>query len=112
MRGKLAILPAALAMVFATGAPADAAMIHCEHHATSCSGTNKADTIHGTQHRDSIYPKRGRDRVYARAGRDRIIVENDGARDVIKCGAGNDLVRILGKRERHDRYRNCERFGQ
>ena len=111
MKSKLAILPATLALVLATGAPADAAVIHCGHHAATCDGTNRADTIHGTQHRDSIYPKRGRDRVYARAGRDRIFVKADGVRDVIKCGAGNDLVQTLGKREKADRYRSCERFG-
>ena len=109
MKSKLAILPAALALVLATGAPADAAVIHCGHHAATCDGTNQADTIHGTQHPDSIYPKKGRDKVYARAGRDRVHLERDGVRDVIKCGAGRDLVLILGKREKHDRFRSCER---
>jgi hypothetical protein len=49
-----------------------------------------------------------RDHLYARGGDDHIVMSRDGYRDVIRCGPGNDSVRLVDGRERHDVYRGCE----
>jgi len=64
-------------------------------------GTAKADTILGLAGRDRIaggpgadflVPGPGRDTVEAGPGDDRVVAQYDGARDVVRCGAGSDLV--------------------
>jgi Ca2+-binding RTX toxin-like protein len=52
---------------------------------------------------DTINPGPGRDLVLAGAGSDHIIA-NDGERDVIDCGPGDDGVRA----DSRDLVRNCE----
>jgi len=50
-----------------------------------------------------------RDHVYARGGDDYVFMRADGYRDIVRCGAGKDLVQVLGGRETGDRYLSCER---
>jgi hypothetical protein len=61
------------------------------------------DVIRTRGGRDFIYAGPGRDHVFAGAGPD-IVVANDGERDVIDCGPGDDRARV----DRLDVTRNCE----
>jgi Ca2+-binding RTX toxin-like protein len=56
---------------------------------------------------DTINPGPGRDLVFAGTGSDHIIA-NDGERDVIDCGPGDDSVRA----DSFDVLRNCEHVGR
>ena len=92
-------------------------------------GTAKADTILGLAGRDRIQggpgadllvPGPGRDSVEAGPGDDRVVAQYDGARDVVRCGAGFDLVNtdladsvardceLVGRRLSRDPYTNPE----
>ena len=92
-------------------------------------GTAKADTILGLAGRDRIdggpgadflHPGPGRDSVDAGAGDDRVAAQYDGARDVVRCGPGADLVNadladsvardceLVGRRLSRDPYTNPE----
>ncbi|RLV47715.1 hypothetical protein D9V37_16335 [Nocardioides mangrovicus] len=46
--------------------------------------------------------------VYAGGGNDYIFMEANGLPDVIRCGAGKDIVQYLDRREPQDRYVGCE----
>jgi len=61
------------------------------------------DVIHSGGRRDYINLGPGHDRVFAGAGPD-ALVANDGQRDVIDCGSGDDRARV----DRFDVTRNCE----
>lgn len=92
-------------------------------------GTATADTIFGLAGRDRIeggrgadfvHPGPGRDTVEAGAGDDRVAAQYDGARDVVRCGPGADLVNadladsvardceLVGLRLSRDPYTNPE----
>jgi hypothetical protein len=66
-------------------------------------GGDGNDTIRSGAGSDSIDPGPGRDTVYAGTGADHVIA-NDGQRDVIDCGPGDDSARV----DRVDVVRNCE----
>ena len=68
-------------------------------------GGSGDDMIYGADARDKIKPGKGSDLVDAQPGNDRINVA-DGARDVVKCGAGKDTV--VADRRR-DKLINCEK---
>ena len=54
-------------------------------------GTNGSDCLRGGHRRDRIRGLRGRDLLDGGAGRDRVNAR-DGARDLVHCGAGADVV--------------------
>ena len=54
-------------------------------------GTNASDCLRGGNRRDRIRGLRGRDLLDGGPGRDRISAR-DGARDLVQCGTGDDLV--------------------
>jgi hypothetical protein len=58
---------------------------------------------------DLVNRPRRQDHVRARGGRDYVFMQRNGLRDVIRCGAGKDLVHYLDARERRDVYIGCER---
>jgi Tol biopolymer transport system component len=67
-------------------------------------GTPADETLFGRSRGDVIDPGAGSDHVFAGAGPDTIFV-NDGSRDVVHCGAGNDTVYA----DHHDVIaRDCE----
>ena len=51
----------------------------------------------------------GADIAYLGGAKDYVFMRHDGSPDVVRCGAGKDLVQYIGKREAHDRYIGCER---
>jgi hypothetical protein len=53
--------------------------------------------------RDVVYPGPGHDRVFVGSGPD-VIFANDGGRDVVDCGPGDDRARV----DRFDVTRRCE----
>jgi len=90
-------------------------------------GTSRADVIRGLGGRDVLVGRggadlldggRGRDTLDAGPGADRVVASYDGSRDVVRCGAGADLVNadltdavardceLVGRRLSHDPYRN------
>jgi hypothetical protein len=62
------------------------------------------DEITGGRSGDGIHGDRGNDHVFAGAEDDRVAV-NDGQRDLVRCGPGQDRVRV----DSHDVVRGCER---
>ncbi|MGH3454158.1 MAG: calcium-binding protein [Nocardioidaceae bacterium] len=67
------------------------------------------DQFQGGPGKDRIYLGGGADWVLAGPGRDFVSVTADGDRDVVNCGDGRrDIVSQYLRRDRHDRFRNCE----
>lgn len=73
VRGRVAIAVLAAALPAVAVAGTSATLV----------GTQRADLLRGTD---------GADRVSARGGNDLVAVEYDGARDVVSCGPGRDVV--------------------
>jgi Ca2+-binding RTX toxin-like protein len=102
-------LLAALAMIFV--APAQARLVEGTSGHNTLNGTARADTMHGYAGNDLIRGRagadslyggtgadsltggHGRDYLYGRGGNDWISAQ-DGERDVIYCGTGNDFAQI------------------
>jgi hypothetical protein len=59
--------------------------------------------------KEFLQPGGRADHVYAGAGPDEIRLRDDGRVDVIRCGAGHDVVTYLGGRDRLDSLSGCER---
>jgi Ca2+-binding RTX toxin-like protein len=68
------------------------------------NGTAGRDRIEGLGGNDTINGRGGADTLLGGAGND-TITANDGVRDVVDCGAGNDRATV----DRRDVVRNCER---
>jgi hypothetical protein len=60
--------------------------------AATIAGGPRGERLRGTAGADVILAAGGRDDVDSRAGDDRIAVQYDGARDIVRCGAGRDVV--------------------
>lgn len=60
--------------------------------AATITGGDRGEQLRGTARADLILAHGGRDRVQGLAGNDRIAVQYDGARDVVGCGSGLDVV--------------------
>ena len=60
--------------------------------AATITGKDRGERLRGTGSGDLILPRGGRDTVDSLAGSDRIAVQYDGARDAVRCGAGQDIV--------------------
>jgi hypothetical protein len=120
-----------LAVLLAVGLPAAAL-------AATISGTNRADHLRGTPKADSLFGRGGndliaglaendlldggpgRDTLLGGTGADRIAASYDGARDVVRCGPGRDLVdadpvdrvgsdcEVVARRLSRDAFRNSD----
>ncbi len=67
-------------------------------------GLGGADRLYGLDGNDVLFAGRGRDRLFGGRGRD-VMYARDGARDIVTCGSGRDLVHA----DRADRIgRDCE----
>jgi Ca2+-binding RTX toxin-like protein len=75
------------------------------------AGHEDRDVLQGGRGDDRIYLGGGSDRVLAGPGNDEFVgVTADHDRDVVNCGDGrHDRVSLYHKRDRHDRFRHCER---
>jgi hypothetical protein len=60
--------------------------------AATITGGDRGERLRGTSKGDLILARGGRDTVDSLAGSDRIAVQYDGARDRVRCGAGQDVV--------------------
>jgi hypothetical protein len=60
--------------------------------AATINGGDRGERLRGTKEADLILARGGRDTVASLAGNDRIAVQYDGARDAVRCGAGQDVV--------------------
>jgi hypothetical protein len=78
---RTAVIAALIAAALATGAPA-----------ATITGTGRSERLVGTPRADLILGGGGRDVVEALGGRDGIAAQYDGARDVVRCGRGRDVV--------------------
>ena len=59
--------------------------------------------------RETLRPGGGADLVYGGAGPDEVVVGVDGRVDRIRCGAGDDVVTYVGRRDHRDLLYGCER---
>lgn len=114
------------------------AVLAAAAEAARVSGTSGDDRLVGTRGADTIFGLGGRDRIFGLAGgdllqggpgrdsldggpgADRIAAAYDGARDVVRCGPGADLVNadlldtvghsceLVGRRLSRDPYTNAE----
>jgi hypothetical protein len=71
-------------------------------------GGSGGDRIVGSPGFDLIIPNRGPDEVNALGGPDLLESTPDGSKDRFDCGGGRDRI---GRSDRFDRVRSCERIG-
>lgn len=101
MRRALLAVGFALVAVVGSAERGPAATIRGSAQADTLNGTASADVIHGRAGNDRLAGRAGpdfleggdgRDSVEGGAGADRIGVHLDGARDLVSCGQGRDVV--------------------
>lgn len=77
------------------------------------AGAPRGHTIEGTSGDDELSPGNGPSTVLPGAGDDTVNLVNDGARDVVDCGPGEDLVVTLGgPADPLDEFDDCEQFAE